>query len=91
MVSRISRALAVNLSLRTFFENPTIAGLADQIEDLLQTMKENAKEPIDEFPRTANGKFDHKALRRQKVGRQGLRIHMSHRGPDGRSTIWHLV
>ena len=54
VVSRISRALAVNLSLRTFFENPTIAGLVDPIEDLLQTTIKNAKEPIAEDQKQPN-------------------------------------
>jgi amino acid adenylation domain-containing protein len=37
VVARTLNALAVNLSLRTFFENPTISSLADEIENLLRT------------------------------------------------------
>ena len=41
VVARVSNTLAVELSLRTFFENPTIFSLAHQIEKVLRPMKGN--------------------------------------------------
>ena len=54
VVARVSTSFKVDLSLRTFFENPTISSLANQIEYLRLTMNRHKAELIHQ-DRTAAG------------------------------------
>lgn len=55
VISRIKRTFEVELPLRLFFESPTVAGLAEAIQDTRKAEQKRKVPPIERVPR--NGKL----------------------------------